>query len=54
MFQAKVVETIKTQILCSVTFFFFANRAVCETVWKNTVDRAGHRWQYSAYALHAG
>ena len=30
MFQAKVVEKIKTNILCSVTFFFYENRVVYE------------------------
>jgi hypothetical protein len=35
MFQTKVVEKIKTHILCSVTF---ENRAVCEIMWKNIVD----------------
>ena len=34
MFQTKVVEKIKTHILCSITFFFFENRAVCENVEK--------------------
>jgi len=29
-FQSKVVEKIKTHILCSVTFFFPENRAVYE------------------------
>jgi len=37
MFQTKVVEKIKTQILCSVTFF--ENRTVYEILWKNTVER---------------
>jgi len=37
MFQVKFVEEIKTHILCSVTFFSFENRAVYETMWKNTV-----------------
>jgi len=32
MFQAKVVEKIKTHILCSK--FFFGNRAVCDKVEK--------------------
>jgi hypothetical protein len=32
MFQTKVVEKIKTHILCSV--FFFEYRAVCEIMWK--------------------
>jgi hypothetical protein len=40
MFQTKVVGKIKTQILCSVTFFVcFENRAVYEIMWKNTIDR---------------
>jgi len=34
MFQTKVVEKVKTQILCSITFFF-ENRAVCDMMWKN-------------------
>ena len=38
MFQAEVVEKIKTHILCSVTFFL-ENRAVYyEIMWKNTVQ----------------
>jgi hypothetical protein len=32
MFGTKVVEEIKTHILCSVTFFH--NRAVYEIMWK--------------------
>jgi len=32
MFQTKVVEKIKTHILCSV-FFFFENRALYEIMW---------------------
>jgi len=35
-------------------FFFFDNRAVYEIMWKNIVERAGHRWQYGACALRAG
>jgi hypothetical protein len=34
--QTKVVEEIKTHILCLVTFF--ENRAVNEIMWKNTVE----------------
>jgi len=37
MFQTKVVEK-KTQVLCSVTFFSFENRAVYEIMWKNNVE----------------
>jgi len=33
MFQTKVVEGIKTHILCSITFFF-ENRAIYEIMWK--------------------
>jgi hypothetical protein len=35
MFQTKVVEEIKTHILCSI---FFLNRTVYETMWKNIVE----------------
>ena len=35
----KVVEKIKTHILCPVTFsFFFGNRADYDIMWKNTVQ----------------
>ena len=30
------------------------NRVVCEIMWENIVERAGHRWQCGACALHAG
>jgi len=36
MFQTKVVEKIKTHILCSITFF--ENRVVYEIMWKNNVQ----------------
>jgi len=36
MFQTKVVQNIKTHILCSVTFF--ENRTVYEITWKNNVE----------------
>jgi hypothetical protein len=39
MYLAKVVEGMKTHILCSITFFSFENSAVYEIMWKNTVDR---------------
>ena len=35
MFQTKFVQKIKTHVLCSVTLFFFENRAVYEIMWKN-------------------
>jgi len=37
MFQTKVVEKMKTYILCPVTFFP-ENCAVCEIMWENTVQ----------------
>ena len=37
MFQKKVVEKIKTHILCSVTLF--ENRVVYEKKWKHFVER---------------
>ena len=37
MFHTKFVEKIKTQMLCSVTFFFSKNCAVCEVKWKDAV-----------------
>ena len=36
MFQTKVVEQIKTQLLCSV--IFFENCALYEKMWKNIVE----------------
>ena len=36
MFQIKVVEEIKTHVLCSVTFFL--NRGVYEIRWKDIVE----------------
>jgi len=37
MFQAKIVEKIKTQILCSETFS--ENRAIYGIMWKNVIER---------------
>jgi len=37
IFQTKVVEELKTHILCAVTFFF-ENRAVYEIMWNNIVE----------------
>ena len=50
----KVVEKIKTHILCSI-FFFFENRAVYMTMWKYKVEpnRPEMVIQYGACALHA-
>jgi len=38
MFQTKVVEKLKTHILCSITLLFFFNRAVYGIRWKNIVQ----------------
>jgi len=35
----KVVQKIKTHVLCLVTFFFSENRAIYEIMWKNIVVR---------------
>ena len=37
-FQTEIVEKIRTNILCSVTIFFFENRTVYEIVCKNIVE----------------
>ena len=54
MFQTKVVEKIKTHILCSV--LFSENRIVYEIMSKNVVQTEGPQMtsRYGAYALHAG
>jgi len=41
MFRTKVVEKIKTHILCSATFFLtsFENRVVYEKKWKIILER---------------
>ena len=51
----KVVEKIKTHIVCSVTFFF-ENRAVYAILSKNMVELEGPQMtsQYGAHELHAG
>jgi len=44
MFQRKVVEKIKTHILCSVTFFSpFENRSFYEIMCKNIVEQGRPR-----------
>jgi len=53
MFQTKVVENIKTHILCSVFFFIRKSFRLWDNVEKCCVP-AGYRWQYDACALHAG
>jgi hypothetical protein len=54
MFQKKVVEKIKTRILCSVTFPL-ENRAVYEIMWKNMVqpERPQMTIQYGAEKMQA-
>jgi hypothetical protein len=49
MFQTKVVEKIKTHILCSITFFF-ETRAVYEIMWENIVERG--RPQLTIWRMH--
>jgi hypothetical protein len=34
----KVVEKIKTHILCAITFFFYENRVIYKITWKNMVQ----------------
>jgi len=48
MFQAKVVERIKTHILCAVTFPEYLT--VCEIMWKNVV--AGQVTEYNTAHAH--
>jgi len=49
---AALDPTIKTHILCSITFFPEKKRAVYMIMWKNMVEIKGHRRQYAACALH--
>jgi hypothetical protein len=44
MFQTKVVEKVKTHILCSITFPPLENRAVYEITWTNIVGHANICW----------
>jgi len=55
MFQTKLVEKVKTHILCSGTFFL-ENRAVYEKMWKNVVERSRPQITilYGASTLHVG
>jgi len=48
MFQAKVVEKIKTHILCSVNIY--ENRGFYEIMWKNYVE--GGRLQMAICRMH--
>ena len=49
----KVVEEIKTHILCSITFLF-ENRTVYEIMWENTVERDRSQMTLWRTELHAG
>ena len=51
LFQTKVIKKIKTQILCSVTFF--ENRTVYEIIWKNRLKPERSQMKYGACAFHA-
>ena len=48
MFWTKVVDKVRTHILCSVTFF--DNRAVCEIMWKNIIEPG--RLQMTIWCMH--
>jgi hypothetical protein len=52
MFQAKVVDKIKTHILWSVTFFLIVS--FVRKCGKILYSGAGHRWRCGSWALHAG
>jgi hypothetical protein len=47
MFQKKIVEKIKTHVICSVTFL--ENRAVYEITWKNIIESG--RPQISVWSI---
>jgi len=50
----KVLEKIRTHVLCS-KLLFFENRAACDTVWKNNVQPDRPQMTiWCIYALHAG
>ena len=51
MFRKNCRENQNTHFISKI--YFFLNRGVCEIMWKNIVQRAGHRWQNGACALHA-
>jgi len=55
MFQEKVVEKIKKNILSSVIYLFFRKSCrLWDNVEKILYSRTDHRWQRGACALHAG
>jgi hypothetical protein len=52
MFQTKFVEKIKTHFVFN--FFFFRKSCLLLDNVEKYCSRAGHRWQYGAWELHAG
>jgi hypothetical protein len=54
MFQTKVVDKIKTQMLCSITFFFLNSRPLWDNVEKYCTSGQATDGQYGACALHLG
>ena len=52
----KIVENIKTHILCSLTFCFLENRTVYEIMWKNAVQLQTPQTtiKHGACVLHSG
>ena len=50
----KVIEKIKTDTLCSVTFFSFENLAVYGIRWKNIVEPGRSQMNTWSCSLHAG
>jgi len=52
----KTAEKVITHNLFSITFFFSENRAVCEIMWKNIVERVRPQMKtlYGPCPLHAG
>jgi len=41
MFQTKVVEEIKTHVLCSIYIYIYINHAIYVVMWKNVVEPDG-------------
>jgi len=56
MFQTKVIEKIKTHILCSMTFFLKENNGIYEMMLEHMVetDRPQMTVQYGTSTFHAG
>ena len=54
MFQAKVVEKIKTHFMLNNFFFFFKNRTSYDLMWKNVVELDMPQMTIWHVRLHAG